>query len=81
MNGDTPMIRPAAGSHLEQAAALAASRTATPARAPEVKREAPRSNVLADDAHRAALADALGAVARIVGRTLGPHGSNALVRD
>ena len=75
------MIRPAAGSHLEQAAALAASRTATPARAPEVKREAPRSNVLADDAHRAALADALGAVARIVGRTLGPHGSNALVRD
>lgn len=82
MNGDTPMIRPAAGSHLEQAAALATSRGAPQvARPVETKREAPRSNVLADDAHRNALADALTAVARIVGRTLGPHGSNALVRD
>lgn len=83
-----PLIRPAAGSHLEQAAALAtnkvrASDEASSKARPENtrKREAPRSNVIADDLHRDSLADALSTVARIVGRTLGPHGSNALVRD
>ncbi len=81
-----PMIRPAAGSHLEQAAALAVGRRDEPKqpalRTENVRRrESPRSNVIADDQHRDALADALSTVARIVGRTLGPHGSNALVRD
>ena len=80
---DTPMIRPAAGSHLEQAATLASTFNLSSPSIPEVKplREGPRSNVIADDAHRDALADALSAIARIVGRTLGPHGSNALIRD
>ena len=84
---DTPMIRPAAGSHIEQAATLASTFGLKDAKSvpsmPKVVplREGPRSNVIADDLHRAALAEALSSVARIVGRTLGPHGSNALVAD
>ena len=83
----TPDIRPAAGSHLEQAVVAATTRphmtlgtdrVLTVAASP---REMPRSNVLADVAHHDALGDALAAVAKIVGRTLGPHGSNTLIRD
>ena len=83
----TPDIRPAVGSHLEQAVAAATTRphmtlgtdrVLTVAASP---REMPRSNVLADVAHHDALGDALAAVAKIVGRTLGPHGSNTLIRD
>ena len=80
-------IRPAAGSHLEQMAAIASARPSavvseTVAASKTARsREMPRSNVLAEEAHRDALGDALAAVAKIVGRTLGPHGSNTLIRD
>ena len=82
---DSP-VRPSAGSHLEQAAALAATgkpaaadpKTSSIGRRPM---DPPRSNVLADETHAESLAAALGAIARIVGRTLGPHGGNTLVRD
>ena len=79
-----PLIRPSAGSHLEQAAMLAVGRGEPKPRSSETiaaRREGPRSNVISDDTHRNALSDALSSIARIVGRTLGPHGSNALVRD
>ena len=65
---DTPMIRPAAGSHIEQAATLASTFGLKDAKSvpsmPKVVplREGPRSNVIADDLHRAALAEALDAL-------------------
>ena len=70
-------IRPAAGSHLERAYALAA-RLGDPVQ--KVIRE-PRGNVLSGEAHHDAIASALEAIARTVARTLGPHGSNTLIRD
>lgn len=77
----TPDIRPAAGSHLETAAALAANRVVSE---PTVK-AAPvnllRGNVVSGDAHRQALLTALSTVSQIVSRTMGPHGCNTLVRD
>jgi chaperonin GroEL len=82
---DEAMIRPAAGSHLEQAATIASTfNLPNPKSQPSlkvIKNDGPRSNVIADDVHRDALAAGLTSVARIVGRTLGPHGSNALIRD
>lgn len=52
-----------------------------PAEVQQKTTEDPRSNVISGDTHRASLRAALNACARIVGRTLGPHGSNTLVRD
>ena len=87
---DKPLIRPATGSHLEQAAAIASnfgptdvSRTASWAAVQTAKPRftPPRGNVVAGNAHRDALSAALTEIALVVGRTLGPHGSNALIRD
>jgi chaperonin GroEL len=48
---------------------------------PAPPRPAPRSNAVQGDDHRNAVRSALGEIASTVARTLGPHGSHALVRD
>lgn len=77
-----PDIRPAAGSHLEMAASLAANRA--PVAEPKTQ-AAPvnllRGNVVSGEAHRQAILTALSTVSQIVSRTMGPHGCNTLVRD
>jgi chaperonin GroEL len=88
---DKLSIRPAAGSHLEAATTLVAQHNANKAAdevaaapLPKITKpafEGPRSNVVAGDAHAVAIRSALNTIARIVGRTLGPHGSNTLVRS
>ena len=74
-----PSIRPAAGSHLEMPASAIQETVRGHSRAPVTAR--PRSNALPEEAHHRALGAALQAIAEIVGRTLGPHGANTLVRD
>ena len=75
-------IRPSAGSHLEQAAQLAVNHNTFDFNKPTAReRVYPRSNVIAEEAHVEAMSVALTSIARIVARTLGPHGSNALVLD
>ena len=78
------LVRPAAGSHLEMASVLA-NDLATISRPRSLKAtsslERPRGNIISGESHHAALATALTTIADAVGRTLGPHGSNALVRD
>ena len=84
-------IRPAAGSHLEQALALASrldnleATDGSPAEPQtgisRATRTAPRGNVLAGAGHHDASAAALETIAQTVSRTLGPHGSNTLIRD
>lgn len=60
---------PAKGSHLEQAAALAITRSSTAGeKAPS---RAPRSNVISDHEHRESIVNALSDIATVVGRTLG----------
>lgn len=78
-------VRPSAGSHMETPAALAASHTSSTLDFQKFKENArsvqPRSNVVSGNSHVDSIGQALSAVARIVGRTLGPHGANTLVRD
>ena len=80
MNQHQTLIRPAAGSHLEAAARLAAEPKSSGANVRGPARP-PRGNALAEEAHHEAIGAALAEVARIVGRTLGPHGANTLIRD
>ena len=71
---------PSKGSHLEQAATLAVSRSTAGVNGTK-RSQAPRSNVISDYEHRDSIANALSDIATVVGRTLGPHGSNTLIRD
>jgi chaperonin GroEL len=81
------IVKPAMGSHLETAHTLAvksaniAVDTGGMVSTTLAKRSAPRSNVLSNLDHSNAISSALTDIAEVVGRTLGPHGSNTLIRD
>jgi chaperonin GroEL len=79
-----PNIKPAKGSHLEMPADLVHQTiydNVNHLKSEKSDFELPRSNVIANNVHHSAISNALEAISRIIGRTLGPHGSHALISD